>query len=45
MEPRESVWFRQCVVEIEQSDGHLMLERFLRIYKAFNFDYATSAET
>ena len=36
MEPIESNWFRQCLLEIEQYDGHVVLERFLRIYRAFN---------
>lgn len=45
MEPIESDWFRQCVVEIEQCDGHPLLERFLRIYRAFNLDYPIGAET
>ena len=36
MEPTEANWFGQCVLEIGQCDGHVILERFLRIYRAFN---------
>lgn len=35
MEPTEADWFRQCVLEIWQYDGHMILERFLRIFRAF----------
>jgi hypothetical protein len=31
MNTTESDWFKQCVKEIGHCDGHLMLERFLRI--------------
>jgi hypothetical protein len=28
----EADWFRRCVVEIREHDGHLIVERFLRLY-------------
>lgn len=46
MEPIESNWFRQCLLAIEQYNGHVVLERFLRIYRAFNLRrYAKDSET
>jgi hypothetical protein len=46
LEPAGSNWFRQCVLEIDQHDGHVILERFLRIYRAFNPSrYAKDLET
>lgn len=46
MGPIESNWFRQCLLEIEQYNGHVVLERFLRIYRAFNLRrYAKDSET
>jgi hypothetical protein len=33
--PNEADWFRRCIVEIEDHDGHLILERFLRLYWVF----------
>jgi hypothetical protein len=35
MAPSERQWFRRCLAEIEQSDGHVILERFLRLYRMF----------
>lgn len=35
MAASESQWFRRCLAEIEQSDGHVILERFLRLYRMF----------
>lgn len=32
MSPKENCWFRGCVKEIEHYDGHMILERFLRLY-------------
>ncbi len=35
MSPNEANWFQECAAEIELNDGHLILERFLRLYRAF----------
>jgi hypothetical protein len=44
MNTTESDWFKQCIKEIGHCDGHLLLERFLRIFRAFNPDYTMGAE-
>ena len=36
MAPKEAVSFMQCIVEIEEFDGHLIAERFLRLYSALH---------
>jgi hypothetical protein len=37
MKPNEAEWFQRCTAEIEQYNGHAILERFLRMYKnSFN---------
>ena len=45
MGPTESDWFKQCILEIEQYNGHVILERFLRIYRAFNLGYVKDSQT
>jgi hypothetical protein len=35
MAPEEADWFSRCIVEIEEHDGHFILERFLRLYRVF----------
>jgi hypothetical protein len=39
MAPKEADWFRRCILEIEQYDGHLILERFLRLYLMFRREH------
>jgi hypothetical protein len=38
MTPKDADWFRRCAVEIEEHDGHLIMERFLRLYQALYGD-------
>ena len=39
MKPFEAKWFSRSVVEIQEHDGHLICERFLRLYACGFFVY------